>query len=150
MKTRFKPVAKTTILSLCILSAFAPLRAQNQPAFRQDRIIVKPLAGSLNSLHQQLGTTVLRSYPHIGNIQAVQLPSGLAVTNAIAQFQSSGQVLYAQPDYFYYAAVTTPNDPKYADGTLWGLNNTGQNGGTADADIDAPEAWDRLTTANNV
>ncbi len=32
-----------------------------------------------------------------------------------------------------------PNDPKLAQ--LWGLNNTGQTGGTNDADIDALEAW---------
>ncbi|HOL42421.1 MAG TPA: S8 family serine peptidase, partial [Methanospirillum sp.] len=31
------------------------------------------------------------------------------------------------------------NDPGAA--YLWGLHNTGQTGGTADADIDAPEAW---------
>src|SRR5262245_14956989 len=30
-------------------------------------------------------------------------------------------------------------------GTQWGLNNTGQNSGKADADIDAPEAWDVTT-----
>jgi thermitase len=34
----------------------------------------------------------------------------------------------------------TPNDSRFAD--LYGLNNTGQTGGTADADIDAPEGWD--------
>ena len=33
-----------------------------------------------------------------------------------------------------------PNDPSFP--RLYGLNNTGQTGGTADADIDAPEAWD--------
>ena len=32
-----------------------------------------------------------------------------------------------------------PNDPMT--GQLWGLNNTGQTGGTSDADIDAMEAW---------
>jgi subtilisin family serine protease len=36
------------------------------------------------------------------------------------------------------------------DGTLWGLNNYGQNGGTAGADIDAPDAWDVLTSASNI
>lgn len=36
-----------------------------------------------------------------------------------------------------------PNDTQF--GTQWSLNNTGQNGGTVDADIDAPEAWG-LTT----
>jgi subtilisin family serine protease len=33
----------------------------------------------------------------------------------------------------------TPNDPSYSQ--LYALNNVGQGGGTPDADIDAPEAW---------
>src|SRR5262249_24208374 len=32
----------------------------------------------------------------------------------------------------------------------WGLNNTGQSGGTPDADIDAPEAWDTATGTGRV
>jgi subtilisin family serine protease len=40
---------------------------------------------------------------------------------------------------------TIPNDPRFND--QWGLNNTGQTGGTGDADIDAPEAWD-ISTGN--
>ena len=35
---------------------------------------------------------------------------------------------------------TTPNDPDFTE--QWYLDNTGQTGGTSDADIDAPEAWD--------
>lgn len=34
----------------------------------------------------------------------------------------------------------TPNDPQYA--AQWHYHNTGQQGGTTDADIDLPEAWD--------
>src|SRR3954463_10452782 len=37
-------------------------------------------------------------------------------------------------------ATAIPNDPRF--GELYGLNNTGQGGGTPDADIDAPEGWD--------
>ncbi|MBI2567172.1 MAG: S8 family serine peptidase [Candidatus Schekmanbacteria bacterium] len=37
----------------------------------------------------------------------------------------------------------TPDDPDFSD--QWGLHNTGQTGGTAGADIDAPEAWDLET-----
>ncbi|HEX4265731.1 MAG TPA: S8 family peptidase [Verrucomicrobiae bacterium] len=67
----------------------------------------------------------------------------------IAKYQQSGLVEFAEPDYVIHADAT-PNDPKYLDGTLWGLNNIGQNGGTPDADIDAPEAWDVLNSASNV
>lgn len=41
-----------------------------------------------------------------------------------------------------------PNDPQI--GNCWGLNNTGQTGGTPDADIDAFEAWDTYTGYGNV
>jgi subtilisin family serine protease len=40
-------------------------------------------------------------------------------------------------------AAATPNDTDF--GQQYGLNNTGQSGGTSDADIDAPEAWDLST-----
>ena len=38
---------------------------------------------------------------------------------------------------------TVPNDSSF--GQQWGMHNTGQTGGTADADIDAVEAWDITT-----
>ncbi|MBP9096349.1 MAG: S8 family serine peptidase, partial [Ignavibacteria bacterium] len=43
-------------------------------------------------------------------------------------------------------SVTTPNDTRFAE--QWDMNNTGQSGGTPDADIDAPEAWDIATGGN--
>src|SRR6266542_6159428 len=128
---------------------FLIAHAQAQ-TYRPDRILVKPSVGNIDALHAQLGTRVVRRYPQIGNIQLVQLPAGTTVPDAIAQFKNSGQVAYAEPDYIVHATVTNPNDPKFTDGTLWGLNNTGQNGGTAGADIDAPEAWDLLTSASNI
>ncbi len=51
-------------------------------------------------------------------------------------------VQYAELDYVVRRAVI-PNDPSF--GSLWGMHNTGQSGGTVDADIDAPEAWDTYT-----
>ncbi len=41
---------------------------------------------------------------------------------------------------------TFPDDPSFS--SLWNLHNTGQNGGTVDADIDAPEAWDHTTNGS--
>lgn len=37
----------------------------------------------------------------------------------------------------------TPNDTQF--GTMWNMNNTGQNGGTPSVDIDAQQAWDITT-----
>ena len=48
-------------------------------------------------------------------------------------------VAYAEPNYLL-STQATPNDPLFVD--EYGLNNTGQTGGTSDADIDAPEGWD--------
>ena len=47
-----------------------------------------------------------------------------------------------------FSTLSTPNDPRYGD--LYGLHNTGQSGGTTDADIDAPEAWQVSTGSRDV
>jgi thermitase len=62
-----------------------------------------------------------------------------SVGDAVARLNRSADVLYAEPN-FIYQATATPNDPQYAQQD--DLNNTGQRGGTPDADIDAPEGWD--------
>jgi len=46
------------------------------------------------------------------------------------------------------AAPVYPNDPLFTQ--LWGLNNTGQSGGAAGADISAPEAWSTTTGSAGV
>src|ERR671922_312766 len=51
----------------------------------------------------------------------------------------SALVDYAEPNFVLKSTATTI-DPIL--GELYGFNNTGQTGGRADADIDAPEGWD--------
>lgn len=63
------------------------------------------------------------------------------VLAAITRLERSGAIEYAEPNYIY-RAVAIPNDPRF--GELWGLNNTGQTGGTPGADIKAPAGWDLL------
>jgi subtilisin family serine protease len=136
-----------------------PLAAQtadpNSPAAaRQDRILIQRKAAVspavLASFHAARRGEVLRSFEGLGRMQVVRVPQGETVQSLVAQYQHSGLVEFAEPDYAVRAAATMPNDPKFLDGTLWGLHNTGQSGGTADADIDAPEAWDVLTSASDV
>ena len=52
-------------------------------------------------------------------------------------------VVAAQKNHLITRRETVPNDPLF--NTMWGMDNTGQTGGTNDADIDAPEAWDITT-----
>jgi len=73
---------------------------------------------------------------------AAQAADGILVHTALARLRADSSVLYAEPNYILTAAAV-PNDPRFAE--LYGLDNTGQTGGTPDADIDAPEAWDIQT-----
>ena len=54
---------------------------------------------------------------------------------------------YAEPNSIVSITETVPNDPLFDE--LYGLNNTGQTGGTADADIDSPEAWNLQTGSSD-
>lgn len=121
--------------------------------WRPDRILVMPRRGvtteALAGFEGGLGCGVFRRYTGVGGLEVVSVPAEETVPGLIAKFQQSGLVEYAEPDYVRHLDLT-PNDPLYANGTLWGLNNTGQNGGLADADIDAPEGWDVLSMASNI
>src|SRR5262245_14667150 len=72
-------------------------------------------------------------------VRSVELSGNQSVQDAVSAYSSQAGVAFAEPDYQVRTAVI-PNDPSF--GSLYGLNNTGQSGGTVDADIDAPEAWD--------
>jgi subtilisin family serine protease len=135
------------LLHITFLFAASP-RASAQvipPAdagFRQDRILVKPLGDAdLAALHALLGVQVLREYPEVEGLQVIQLPADATAAAMIAVYQASGLAEYAELDLVVHA-LAAPNDPHFADGSLWGLHNIGQLGGIADGDIDAPEAWD--------
>jgi subtilisin family serine protease len=77
---------------------------------------------------------------------AVSTP-GAGVADVTGWAAGSPLVSYVEPD-FVIAPAAIPNDPSF--GSLWGLNNSGQSGGVADADIDAPEAWDTTTGSRSV
>src|SRR5215211_7148687 len=81
-------------------------------------------------------------------LNRVDLPPELPVGEAIQRYEASPDVEYAEPNFLIFP-TRTPNDTHFS--KLWGLHNTGQTiggqAGTADADVDAPEAWD-ITTGN--
>ena len=72
----------------------------------------------------------------------------VAATTIENWLADNSAVAYFEPNMVMSICATTPNDPSF--GQLWGMNNTGQNGGTVDADIDAPEAWDITTGSSDI
>ncbi len=77
-----------------------------------------------------------------------KLPDGSDVFELARQLETLTGIAYAEPNYLLSIDATTPNDPRFSE--LWGMNNTGQTDGTADADIDAPIAWDFSTGTSNI
>jgi subtilisin family serine protease len=74
-------------------------------------------------------------------------PEGVDSLILANTMKESPQVEFASPNY-RRELCATPNDTNFS--SLWGMHNTGQTGGTADADIDAPEAWNVSTGSTNV
>ncbi|WP_435894502.1 S8 family serine peptidase [Oceaniferula spumae] len=74
-----------------------------------------------------------------------------AQKRSIAEIEGLNEFIdYAEPDYLVYPSIF-PNDPAFANRKMWGLDNPGTVAGTtADADIDAPEAWDIRHDASGV
>ncbi len=95
----------------------------------------------LRDLNRQNDATVEKNLPR-SDVNVVDLPRDLTVAEAVRAYEDSPDVVYAEPN-FKLEPLAVPNDPGYKD--MWGLNNTGQTGGTVDADVDAPEAWDTTT-----
>ncbi|MFG0450122.1 S8 family serine peptidase [Shewanella sp. YQ_9] len=82
-----------------------------------------------------------------GRLAKLNLRQGADIEQAIKMISSHPAVKYAEPNYIL-RAIGMPDDPRFPE--LWGMHNTGQTGGVADADIDAPEAWDVTTGSTDV
>lgn len=68
------------------------------------------------------------------------------IIEAANTFYESGLFANAEPSFILKDIFNT-NDPYFGD--QWMLNNTGQNGGTANVDADAEQAW-LISTGNNI
>jgi subtilisin family serine protease len=124
-----------------------------------NRFVVEWRAGASGAATRALsaeipgGGRVSRVGPRI---DVVTVPPGTSVDAAIRRYQRSPLVAYAEPDRFA-STMALPDDTHFAQ--QWALDNTGQKHemtdqglgsgrlrrGTADADVDAPEAWTAQT-----
>ncbi|NCB17816.1 MAG: hypothetical protein EOM65_16790, partial [Synergistales bacterium] len=78
-------------------------------------------------------------------VAVVKIP-GKSTEELLRSFSSDPDVESVSPNYILrILSPVTPDDPLFS--SQWGLKNTGQNGGRAGADIDAPTAWGIRTSA---
>ncbi len=76
-------------------------------------------------------------------IWTLTFSDGTNLDLALATAKKFNEIQLAQYNHYVAHRTTIPNDVEF--GLMWDMNNTGQTGGTPDADIDAPEAWDITT-----
>lgn len=136
-------------------AAEAASLAKKLPEHVEGEVLVKLKPGftaqAMDSFANDYGATVAYRFDVPDNIYQkfggdllqIQLPAGMTTAEAMAAMGKDKRVAYACSNdvlksFGPSAAPVVPND---LDPQLWGLNNTGQDRGKADADIDAPEAW---------
>jgi thermitase len=132
-------IARLGLLALAIAAILAA--PASAAPYKAHQLIVK-----LNSAGSALGTAKAakrlglgQRVGHVRRVGANVFRVAGDPKNAAVRVNRSRLVAYAEPNKIL-RATAIPNDPLF--GQLYGLNNTGQGGGTPDADIDAPEGWD--------
>lgn len=114
---------------------------------KQEReAVIQQHGASLRQLDAQ-GRDMKMRYVADGRIVKVQVPKGVNRDHLIKKLAANPAIAVAEPDYPLHA-LAVPNDPDFGD--LWALQNTGQSGGTAGADIKAVDAWDISTGSHEI
>ncbi|HZV06973.1 MAG TPA: S8 family serine peptidase [Gemmataceae bacterium] len=93
------------------------------------------------------GTTLGSALPLTNGFYQIDLGKGMTVAKALSAYKAEKGVLDAEPDY-ELTVSSVPNDPLLSQ--QWSLNNTGQSGGKAGADIHAEQAWSVTNSSPNV
>jgi subtilisin family serine protease len=112
--------------------------------YKEGEILVKFKSGvvsaSSQQVHKAAGSSLIKKYEMVSNLELVKLPKGMSVQEAIQSYMADPNVEYAEPNYRRCLA-RIPNDTYFRN--QWSLHNDGTYAsGTPDADLDAPEAWE--------
>ncbi|MBN1481851.1 hypothetical protein EH223_05870 [candidate division KSB1 bacterium] len=128
----------------------AAIQQPEAPEFVEGEVLVKFAEGistqAVEAALAQIGAESVQIFEFIG-VQHLKLTTDKSVKKAVQEFSELDNVVYAEPNYIYTTALT-PNDPKFSQ--LWGMDNTGQTGGLAGADISALDAWEKTTGSHAV
>lgn len=98
-----------------------------------------------NQIHQEYGAALNFRLIQQNNMDIIE--SNRTQDELMKDYGANGDILYIEPE-MQVEIFATPNDTKY--NQLWGMNNTGQTSGNADADINAQQAWDITKGSSDV
>lgn len=143
-----RPASLVVSVAACLFIAFS-VPAAGASEIRPGHLLVGfSDEASRTTVEQTLDRADVDSVRNLGQIDTrlVRLEDDVTRAEAVSTLRRSGAVEFVEPDYRVEGALV-PSDAMF--GQLWGLNNTGQSvlgaPGLADADIDAPEAWNTET-----
>jgi subtilisin family serine protease len=134
----------------CFVFGVAPAWAQPPaPAYPPGEVIIKfaPTASpaDIQSVRNDLGATRLTNLSSIGASR--ERIARYSVEAAVSRYRADSRIAFIEPNYII-RLDRTPDDALFSQ--LWGMNNTGQTGGTPGADIRATNAWDIATGSSSV
>ena len=124
-------------------------RPAKAPEFASDQILVRFSPGTPPAVIQKageaIGATQSHSYRTPGLV-SFSLPDTINPQRAKEYFEQRDDVDTVEKDRIY-ALDEVPDDPDFP--LQWGLQNLGQDGGTVDMDVNAPEAWAEIQDSGN-
>ncbi|MFQ5963117.1 MAG: S8 family peptidase, partial [Candidatus Scalinduaceae bacterium] len=136
------------ILSVTIMIQLS--HAEGLPEFVEDELLIKfkdtVSAESIQTCENDHNIEFVKEFSQF-KVFLHRIRDGRDVISVCNDLNNDPRIEYAEPNYIQKVDAV-PNDPMYDQ--LWGMNNTGQTGGTPDADIDAPEAWDINKGGSNI
>lgn len=116
--------------SVSLLATFSEYFAQQGEAQQSNQLL-------------SFGVSINRRFEHVGPMVELHLNSSQSIEDVLPKLRESGFVSTLEPNYWIESASIPSVTSTNTDGLDWGLHNTGQTGGRLDADIDAPEAWEK-------
>jgi subtilisin family serine protease len=130
------------------------LVGEEAPLILTDEFIAKfksnVTKAQVDELNETYGVEIISKNPHVENqfllrISAASKMDALQMAN---RYHENALVEFSHPNFIAVLELYfIPNDPHFGD--QWHLRNSGQGGGTVDADIDADLAWD-ITSGTGV
>lgn len=118
--------------------------------FRARSLLAKPRTdlGAVERAEAAASLRLVRAHPRLGGIRTLETDGKEDVKAVADRLLATGLYDYVEPDYIRKLHVV-PDDARFV-ADQWALNNTGQAGGTAGADIKALAAWDIRREAPDV